>query len=110
MFHRDPNPAVTRRQLLSRLGSGFGTLSLAGLLADEGMLCANETADQTGKPVRGSGQKHSERRNHAHDDDGDNHPAELRGFQQVSVPSLFLECFQRNEKPGELLIVVVRLR
>ena len=51
MFHRDPNPAVTRRQLLSRLGSGFGTLSLAGLLADEGMLCANETADQTGMVV-----------------------------------------------------------
>ncbi len=51
MFHRDPNPVVTRRQLLSRLGSGFGTLSLAGLLADEGMLCANETADQTGMVV-----------------------------------------------------------
>ena len=44
MFHRDPDPVVSRRQLLSRLGSGFGTLSLASLLAERDQLRAEEPA------------------------------------------------------------------
>jgi hypothetical protein len=35
MFHRDPLPPLNRRQLLHRIGSGFGTLGLANLLADQ---------------------------------------------------------------------------
>ena len=33
MFHRNPYPAVTRRETLRRIGSGFGTLGLASMLA-----------------------------------------------------------------------------
>ncbi len=32
MFHRDPVPAVTRREALGRMGAGFGTLALSGML------------------------------------------------------------------------------
>jgi hypothetical protein len=35
MFHRDPLPPIDRRQMLNRIGAGFGTLGLASLLADE---------------------------------------------------------------------------
>src|SRR5262249_6335340 len=40
-----PSPAFrTRRQFLSKVGTGFGTLALAGLLQQEGRLAANEGA------------------------------------------------------------------
>jgi len=35
-YHRDPRPIVSRRDLLSRMGAGFGTLALAGLLGETG--------------------------------------------------------------------------
>jgi hypothetical protein len=47
MLHRDPTIAISRRQLLSRLGSGFGTLSLAGLLAEDGLLIAEDAASSS---------------------------------------------------------------
>ncbi|MEM7478183.1 MAG: hypothetical protein AAF483_24615 [Planctomycetota bacterium] len=34
MFHRNPLPNLSRRDALRQLGAGFGTLGLAGLLAD----------------------------------------------------------------------------
>ena len=34
MPHRDPAPPVSRRDLLQRLGSGFGTLAAASMLND----------------------------------------------------------------------------
>lgn len=40
MFHRDPFPAVTRRQALHRIGAGFGSLSLATLLAEDSAIRA----------------------------------------------------------------------
>src|SRR4051812_43972330 len=47
MFSPDENlGALSRRDLLARCGLGFGTLALAGLLADEGQLHAEE------QPVR----------------------------------------------------------
>ena len=35
MMHRNPFPPLNRREMLSRIGAGFGTLGLAGLLAPE---------------------------------------------------------------------------
>lgn len=32
MFHRDPLPPLTRRESLRRMGAGFGTMGLAGML------------------------------------------------------------------------------
>src|SRR5687767_6089904 len=44
-----PNPqSLTRRQTLARMGTGLGTLGLAGLLADEGML---KSARAAGDPL-----------------------------------------------------------
>jgi hypothetical protein len=44
-FFAPPSPAFrTRRQFLSKVGTGFGTLALAGLLQREGRLAANEGA------------------------------------------------------------------
>lgn len=34
MFHRNPFPTTSRREILSRIGAGFGTLGLASLLAN----------------------------------------------------------------------------
>ncbi|MDA1054782.1 MAG: DUF1501 domain-containing protein [Planctomycetota bacterium] len=34
MFHRDPLPPLNRRQMLHRIGAGFGTLALADVLAE----------------------------------------------------------------------------
>jgi hypothetical protein len=36
-------PVCTRREMLQRAGMGFGTLALAGLLQEEGRLCADES-------------------------------------------------------------------
>ncbi|MCH8045870.1 MAG: DUF1501 domain-containing protein [Planctomycetes bacterium] len=38
MPHRDPTPPLNRRDLLHRIGAGFGTLGLAGVMADANML------------------------------------------------------------------------
>ena len=38
MNHRNPLLPLTRRQLLARIGSGFGTLGLAGMVANGGAL------------------------------------------------------------------------
>ncbi len=35
MFHRNPFPTTSRRQMLSRIGAGFGTLGLASILAEK---------------------------------------------------------------------------
>jgi len=37
MFHRNPVPALTRRESIRRIGAGFGSLGLAGVMADGGM-------------------------------------------------------------------------
>ena len=37
-MHRDPTLPLTRRQLLHRIGSGFGSLGLAGVLQQTGLL------------------------------------------------------------------------
>ena len=36
MYHRNPLPPLDRRELLHRIGAGFGSLGLASMLADEG--------------------------------------------------------------------------
>ena len=38
MFHRNPLPPLTRRDALRKIGAGFGTMGLAGLLAQTDML------------------------------------------------------------------------
>jgi len=38
-------PGISRRQLLSRMGTGMGALGLAGLLADDGLLAATSTSE-----------------------------------------------------------------
>ncbi|MCH8924391.1 MAG: DUF1501 domain-containing protein, partial [Planctomycetes bacterium] len=38
MRHRDPTPPLNRRDVLHRIGAGFGTLGLAGVMADANML------------------------------------------------------------------------
>jgi hypothetical protein len=40
MTHRNPFPPVTRRELLARIGAGFGSLGLAGVMADTGLVAA----------------------------------------------------------------------
>ena len=37
-------PLPTRREMLSRAGGGFGSLALAGLLADQGLLASSGAA------------------------------------------------------------------
>jgi hypothetical protein len=37
MFHRNPFPTTSRRQMLSRIGAGFGTLGLASILAEKAL-------------------------------------------------------------------------
>ena len=41
MSHRDLTPALTRREMVRRIGAGFGTLGLAGVMADEGLFAAS---------------------------------------------------------------------
>ncbi len=36
MLHRNPLPPLSRREMLHRMGAGFGTLGLAGVLAESG--------------------------------------------------------------------------
>ena len=42
---RNAPPPLSRRELLSRIGSGFGTLGLASVLADSGMLGGSSGRD-----------------------------------------------------------------
>ena len=35
MFHRNPLPPINRREMLHRIGAGFGTLGLAGIVASD---------------------------------------------------------------------------
>ena len=44
--HRNPHPPVNRREMLQRIGAGFGSLGLAGLLAAE-----PAHATQVGSPL-----------------------------------------------------------
>ena len=37
MHHVNPRPALTRRDMLGRIGAGFGSLGLAGVMADAGL-------------------------------------------------------------------------
>ena len=37
MFHRDPLPPLSRRDMLRRIGAGFGSLGLASVLSDSQM-------------------------------------------------------------------------
>ncbi len=48
MWHRNPHLPVTRRELLARIGAGFGSLGLASVLSERGLL-ADEPLD--GAPV-----------------------------------------------------------
>ena len=38
MFHRNPIPSLTRRDALRKMGAGFGTMGLAGVLAQSHLL------------------------------------------------------------------------
>lgn len=38
MFHQNPLPPLSRREMIHRLGAGFGSIGLAGLLQDQGVL------------------------------------------------------------------------
>ena len=38
MFHRNPFPVLDRRDALRQIGAGFGTLGLAGVLSQSGLL------------------------------------------------------------------------
>ena len=42
MEHRNPRLAVSRREMLTRIGAGFGTMGLAGMLAEENSISAAE--------------------------------------------------------------------
>ena len=44
MFHDNPLPPLTRREMLRRIGAGFGTLGLAGVLDELGGLHSTLTA------------------------------------------------------------------
>jgi len=44
MFHRNPLPPLSRREMLARVGAGFGSLGLAGVLAGEGALSSSRAA------------------------------------------------------------------
>lgn len=44
MRHRNPLPPLSRREMLSRIGAGFGTLGLAGVLAESNLLAAPGTS------------------------------------------------------------------
>jgi hypothetical protein len=50
MFHRHPLPPPTRRDALRRLGSGFGTLGLAGLIAQTGRTAESLESPLAPKP------------------------------------------------------------
>ncbi|MDB4338756.1 DUF1501 domain-containing protein [Rhodopirellula sp.] len=45
MRHRNPHAAISRRDTLSRIGAGFGTLGLAGVLRDSNLLAATQEAN-----------------------------------------------------------------
>ncbi len=51
MFHRNPLRPIDRRDALRQLGAGFGTLGLAGVLAQSNMLSGTAQAE----PVNNSG-------------------------------------------------------
>ncbi len=44
MFHRNPLAPLSRREMLHRIGSGFGTLGLAGVVAEMGGLHSTASA------------------------------------------------------------------
>jgi len=44
MFHRDPLPPVSRREMLHRIGAGFGTIGLAGLLGNSSAATSQASA------------------------------------------------------------------
>ena len=44
MLHRNPLPPINRREMLGRIGAGFGTLGLASMLADTGAAATGNTA------------------------------------------------------------------
>src|SRR5205807_2671796 len=46
-----PIPPLSRREVLCRIGGGFGALGLAGVLADAGLLAAPPGAHAPGSPV-----------------------------------------------------------
>ena len=52
MFHRNPLPCVTRRDALRRVGAGFGTLGLASVFADSGLMNGNaQAAEHASSPL-----------------------------------------------------------
>ena len=53
MSHHNPRPPMTRRDSLRRLGAGFGSLGLAGVMADAGLLSSAtvEVAKQAASPL-----------------------------------------------------------
>ena len=50
-MHRNPFPPQTRRQMLSRIGAGFGTLGLAGVLEQAGLLAPNSADAAATSPL-----------------------------------------------------------
>ena len=48
MFHRNPLPPVSRRDALARLGAGFGSLGLAGVMAQSDLFADTTASDRRG--------------------------------------------------------------
>lgn len=51
MFHRDPFAAVSRREMIHRMGAGFGSIGLAGVLAQDGLLGGEPTNGNSTAPL-----------------------------------------------------------
>lgn len=52
MLHRNPLPPLSRREMLHRMGAGFGTLGLAGVLAESGGIAQQPAfASAAGNPL-----------------------------------------------------------
>ena len=50
-MHRDPLPPLNRRHMLHRIGAGFGTLGLAGVMHEAGLLAPGAAQAATTSPL-----------------------------------------------------------
>ena len=50
MFHRDPLPPLNRRDMLRRIGAGFGTLGLANALSETAQASERDASPLAPKP------------------------------------------------------------
>lgn len=50
MFHRDPTMPTTRREMLKRIGAGFGSIGLAGMLGESAVAKSDSASPLAPKP------------------------------------------------------------